>query len=301
MSIKKKRSGIFAAVAFLTVAIGAMVIIMQGGERTSPPDVTRAISYTIRIRNLSNRVITPLTVETFAPIAKTGWQRVERNESDAPLEPSFRGAGEPERSTVATSLLLPPYAIHVLTVRSQVALWNGPHGRATPVLPADLAPGAFIESGAATVVALAQSLRRESPLETARAIHTWINGNITAESYIEEPRSAAVTLEQKRGDCTEFAHLFTALARANGIPARVVGGFFVERDKHLRAADYHNWAEFFDGAVWRLADPNLNHFDQRYGDYIAFLYLGGESVDDYRRSAERFTSSGGEVVEIALQ
>lgn len=299
MSLSSVRTAAIV-VALLITTIGA-AFLYRGTHSEPAPTVTRTISYTLRIRNLSNRVITPLTIETFVPIERTGWQRVAHLEASVPLATRPPADVDLGRASVAAEFLLPPYGVHVLQVTSRVALWNAPYLRTEPVADGDLAPGAYIESTAEPIVELARSLRRESPLETARAIHTWINANITGESYVEEPRSAAFALEQRRGDCTEFSHLFVALARANGIPARAIAGFVVERDKHLRAVDYHNWAEFHDGAVWRLADPNLNNFDRQYEAYVAFRALNGTTPAEYQRSAERFTVRGGAEVELALQ
>ena len=48
-------------------------------------------------------------------------------------------------------------------------------------------------------------------------------------NYIEYEEIGSSTLKDiitlKRGDCTEYAQLFVALARLNSIPAMEVGGF----------------------------------------------------------------------------
>ena len=63
----------------------------------------------------------------------------------------------------------------------------------------------------------------------------------------------------RAGTCEHFAAALAALARASGIPARVVSGFFVSEFNEgggyfiVRASDAHAWVEYLDGA-WLTAD-----------------------------------------------
>jgi transglutaminase-like putative cysteine protease len=61
--------------------------------------------------------------------------------------------------------------------------------------------------------------------------------------------SARETLRALRGDCNEHAVLLTALARAAGIPARVVAGAVYLDGGFL----YHAWTELWLGP-WVSAD-----------------------------------------------
>jgi hypothetical protein len=60
-----------------------------------------------------------------------------------------------------------------------------------------------------------------SPWEQVQAIYDWLQANIQYE-FDETIHSCLEALEQKKGDCEEFASLFIALCRARGIPARAV-------------------------------------------------------------------------------
>ena len=68
-----------------------------------------------------------------------------------------------------------------------------------------------------------------------------------------------IILEMK-GDCTEYAQLFVALARLNGIPAREVGGLVYNYSEELPQFSGHAWAEVWMGYGWREVDPGWNEF-----------------------------------------
>ena len=77
---------------------------------------------------------------------------------------------------------------------------------------------------------------------------------------------ASLTADALRGDCTEHAVLTTALARALGIPARVVVGLVLVRAGDRFEAYGHAWAELGDGDRWRRSDAALGPLaeDARY-------------------------------------
>lgn len=58
----------------------------------------------------------------------------------------------------------------------------------------------------------------------------------------------------RRGDCSEFALLFTALCRAAGIPAREIAGLVYMGDES-RAFGLHRWAEVVIRDRWVPVDP----------------------------------------------
>ena len=67
--------------------------------------------------------------------------------------------------------------------------------------------------------------------------------------------------------------LSVALCRANGIPARRIGGYICPESAVLKARDYHNWGEFYEGGTWQLADPQNNVLMQNQDDYIAMRII----------------------------
>lgn len=74
---------------------------------------------------------------------------------------------------------------------------------------------------------------------------------------------AATALKQGRGDCTETAVLLAAVARAQGIPARVVGGL-VYSDRFSGRRDLfapHYWVQAWIDDRWVSYDAGVNGFD----------------------------------------
>ena len=65
---------------------------------------------------------------------------------------------------------------------------------------------------------------------------------------------ATETLESRVGDCTEHSVLFSALAKASGIPTRLVDGVVVADGR----IGYHEWVEvYLKGEGWRAVDPTF--------------------------------------------
>lgn len=72
-------------------------------------------------------------------------------------------------------------------------------------------------------------------------------------------------LKVRSGVCQDMAHLFLALSRRRGIPARYVSGWLHEPGRE-RPSESHAWCEaWIPGAGWREfdpthPDPNLEHY-----------------------------------------
>ncbi len=59
-------------------------------------------------------------------------------------------------------------------------------------------------------------------------------------------------LAYRKGVCQDFSHLMIGVLRYYGIPARYVIGFVSGE------GESHAWVEYFDGSIWRGADPTHN-------------------------------------------
>ena len=62
---------------------------------------------------------------------------------------------------------------------------------------------------------------------------------------------------ERRGDCTEFANLYTTLARAVGLPARTQAGLVYRAAETADGGAFalHAWNEVAVDGVWRSVDP----------------------------------------------
>lgn len=89
------------------------------------------------------------------------------------------------------------------------------------------------------------------------------------------PERASEIFNTKRGDCTEYASLLTALLRGEGYPAYNVYGLVYMKGYYY----YHAWVRAYTGKGWRCVDPTV-------GDYCDAKYIilqddkdGGFSAD----------------------
>lgn len=99
----------------------------------------------------------------------------------------------------------------------------------------------------------------KNPILAARKIYDWELKNV--EYWVKDPDnkkaspvgSTLYTLEKRTGNCTDFHSLWTSLARAEGIPTRMVYGSFMkaELDGKDKDQSYHCWPEFYaPGVGW---------------------------------------------------
>jgi hypothetical protein len=90
--------------------------------------------------------------------------------------------------------------------------------------------------------------------EAAKKINEWVYNAIEKTPVVSIP-SALEVLSQRVGDCNEHTTLYTALARAAGIPTRMAVGIVYMRDGFY----YHAWPEVWLGR-WTAIDPTFNQF-----------------------------------------
>jgi transglutaminase-like putative cysteine protease len=68
--------------------------------------------------------------------------------------------------------------------------------------------------------------------------------------------TADEVLELGRGVCQDFAHLFIAASRAQGVPARYVSGYLYDSDMEGQSAASHAWVDVWSpGRGWVSLDP----------------------------------------------
>lgn len=150
----------------------------------------------------------------------------------------------------------------------------------------------FVEVDDPRIQKLAQGLRRSNERKTAKAIYEWVRDNLEYAGYLAEDLGALHALSTGKGDCTEYAALVVALARALGMPARMLGGYVVDRDIVIRPQDFHNWAELYFEEAWQLADAQKANWLQAPEQYVVFRIYGADSggrldgVHRYRMDGE---------------
>lgn len=140
-----------------------------------------------------------------------------------------------------------------------------------PAFTRDLAATPFLQSTHPRLLAQARQIigTERDALKATRQLLDWTYTTLAKEPTVGIP-TALETLESKKGDCNEHAVLFTALARAVGLPARVAAGVV-----YLDGAFYyHAWAEVWLGQ-WVAIDPVFHQFPAD-ATHIKFVQGGPE-------------------------
>jgi hypothetical protein len=163
----------------------------------------------------------------------------------------------------------------VCEIRGAVVEALGPKGGAPEALRARyLQPSVTVQSRDATVKRLAVDIVGAAPPEEAVArILRWIDANV--EKAPLDVFSALDVLEKRKAECQGHAYLYAALARAAGIPTRVVNGLAYSAD--LNGFLYHSWAESLIGSDWIAVDPT---FGQTAADATHLKLVEGERLAD---------------------
>jgi hypothetical protein len=132
--------------------------------------------------------------------------------------------------------------------------------RAEPGLPRDSA-----------IVATSRRIvgTEKDALARVRLLNRWVHDSLAKRTTIGIPNAATV-LRTRSGDCNEHAALFTALARADGIPTRIAAGLAYIDGKFY----YHAWPEVYL-SDWVAVDPTFGQVPADAG-HLRFT-IGGLS------------------------
>lgn len=138
---------------------------------------------------------------------------------------------------------------------------------------ADLAATALLQSEHPRVrQAAGEALAGETdPVVATRRLQRFVYDRLRKVPTVSVPNALQV-LETGEGDCNEHAVLLAALARAVGLPARVVAGVVYAND----AFQYHAWNEVWLDGRWISVDPV---FDQIPADATHVKFVTGDPED----------------------
>ena len=157
-----------------------------------------------------------------------------------------------------------------------------------------LGPSTTVTSRQPAIVRLAREITAYAPTPDHQidAIVAWIRRNIRAEAV--DVFSAADVLETRRAECQGHSFLYAALARATGIPTRIVNGLMYS-EAHGGFL-FHTWAESLVDAGWVAVDPT---FGQVPADASHIKLVEGESLADLVPLTELVGQLRAEVLEFS--
>lgn len=116
----------------------------------------------------------------------------------------------------------------------------------------------------------------KSIFENLQALNHWTFLHIFFKTEVTDVNTTlSEIIEKRHGVCQDFTHLFCALARQNGIPARYVSGYLHQGNGYFGDSQMHAWAEaYIPNIGWMGFDPtndlmaNTNHIKVAHGkDY----------------------------------
>ncbi|MFQ6048326.1 MAG: transglutaminase family protein, partial [Phycisphaerae bacterium] len=141
-----------------------------------------------------------------------------------------------------------------------------PRGGAGPsVSPAELrrclASTIYLKHDDPLVQAMAAEARgsETDPQRLAGRLCRYVSTHVRTKTLDIGFATASEVAQTRQGDCSEHAVLLAALARACGIPSRVVVGI-VHVDQMLGRRDvfgYHMWTQMYIDGAWIDLDPTL--------------------------------------------
>jgi transglutaminase-like putative cysteine protease len=241
------------------------------------------------LRNTTGKVIPKAQLWTYAPVPQTSHQWVEKVIASQTFTTS--------RDTLGNAILefqfdnFPPYATKIVSITVDLKMAQSAHPMMESAPERFLRAESYIEVNDTSITEAATPLRRDTLLASSRTSYEWVSHYVVSETYIPEDRGALYALKNRKGDCTEFAYLLTALNRANHIPARAMGGYVFKGNAIVNASDYHNWTEFYHEGAWHIADAQQKNFLQNQIDYVAFRVIAADNGGPLNNS-HRFRYAG---------
>lgn len=240
---------------------------------TSSYPIERNIRYSYQLKNVSGEFLKEAEFWTYAPVKQTSSQQTLEIHSTAAYKLDSDEQGN--QRLLYTVNNIPPYGTRTITINVKLAMSDNPNNLPSSDIRAFLTSEQYVEINSPVIKELSQKLASEKNKDTVESSYTWITQNLVDEGYVQNDRGALYAITNKKGDCTEYMYLLTALNRSNGIPSRGVSGFVVREDAVLQPHDYHNWALVLVDGLWQLVDPHKEVFMANSADYIAMRLLGG--------------------------
>lgn len=126
-------------------------------------------------------------------------------------------------------------------------------------------PSAWLQSDdpALKNAALQNTKGAKTELEKMQRLQDFVSAHISQSNLSTGYASAKEAFENRTGDCTEYALLLAAMARAVGIPSRVAGGLAYSPAYLGQNNSFipHAWTQAYVQGRWRSFDAALGQFD----------------------------------------
>jgi transglutaminase-like putative cysteine protease len=288
-SLQRLLSGFFMQLFLIVLVLTVSSSVLSGSVSEKKGGIERIVQYSFTLHNTNNTLVPKAEFWTYVPVASTAHQELvsfDTGMSANSIEDAF---GNQILHFIIDDIA--PFSTKIIKVKAKLKMFHEPRQKVKADLQLYLKAEKNIESQASEIIKQAKKFKEEDKLKKAKQIYQWVSSVLSYSGYLKNDRGALWALINKKGDCTEFSNLFTALCRASGIPARPVGGYVIDKNSMFRPGDYHNWAEFYADGLWRIADPQKKIFMKNESQYVAMRIIG-QTNDGNNKVFDLFRSEG---------
>lgn len=248
------------------ILLCALLVLASG--RVRAVDAMDGVAPEVELKAQIRAVLVPSPYR-LSPAARHGTIRYRLGERDGAVGWIWPQTGE--QSAVRTSDGLE------LTVCKQCGRETAPDAE---TLRRYLAPTPWLQSDDRAVIGFARAAGSGSVDARMRRLVAAVQARLSGPVVYSGYHSAREALARREGDCTEYALLLAAAARARGMPARVVAGLaygssFVGQ---AHAFGPHMWVQVWNAERWVSYDAGMGEFD---AGHLA-LAVGDGSPDSLR-------------------
>lgn len=158
---------------------------------------------------------------------------------------------------------------------------EGPQSDSSPLSESEqikaLANDPFLQIDHPRIKSQAQEIvgNETDPWRKASLLYEWVYTSVKKDIVPSLPTALDV-LDTMEGDCNEHTMLYTALARASGLPTRMAIG--IVWSDEFKAYYYHAWPEVYAGR-WVWIDPTLG---QPIADATHIKLISGDLMSWWR-------------------
>ncbi len=216
--------------------------------------------------------------------------KADKNITDADglWELNIRLSGMPQRSMIISDKVQKASRARgagsqAVTFEIKVREYEASESGTLPVgsegLTSALEPGMYVKSRDDSVVRQARKIvgSDRNLFRAASLIRNWVRDEMKPDASIGVLRPSGDILKDRRGVCRDYAILYASLARAAGIPTRIIGGLLL----HDNRLYYHAWNEVWTGKGWVPMDSTrasevfgANHIKLTEGDETEMFKMG---------------------------
>jgi len=263
--------------------MGIVFFLIQ--EKEPEFNIERTLKYSFTVTNPTNKFIKDADMWVYVPVKQTSTQKFVSAEASHDYQLLADDLGNQRLKLDLHDIT--PYGSKIVSIKVRVDMSEQPNNSNVNDVALYLGSEKYIESDNVSIVRLASELERKDEMASAEAIYFWVLENMEYKGFVSEDRGALYAVEHGEGDCTEYAHLVTALARAIGLPSRSIAGFVYSENARVVAKDYHNWSEVMLNKKWQIIDAQKEVIMDKFSDYIAMRIIS-TAEDGAARNSQKY-------------